>query len=113
MSINAKQSLHGKVGVGNVIYGKDGVTFIPTIDEDGNLSWTNNGELDNPATVNLKGKPFTYSDFTEEQLEALRGEPGNPGLTPVKGVDYFTEVDKAEMVESVLAALPDASDMGF
>lgn len=45
-----------------------------------------------------KGDPFTYEDFTPEQLEALRGpagrdgtdgEPGKDGYTPVKGVDYF------------------------
>lgn len=28
------------------------------------------------------------------------------GKTPVKGVDYFTDSDKAEFVQSVLAALP-------
>lgn len=33
-----------------------------------------------------KGDPFTYADFTQEQLDALKGEPG---YTPVKGIDYF------------------------
>ena len=28
----------------------------------------------------LKGDPFTYEDFTTEQLEALRGPAGNPGI---------------------------------
>lgn len=41
---------------------------------------------------------------TEEQwLDSLKGEPGK---TPVKGTDYFTEADKAEMVDAVIAALP-------
>lgn len=31
---------------------------------------------------------------------------GEPGYTPVKGIDYFTESDKAEMVQSVLTSLP-------
>jgi hypothetical protein len=31
---------------------------------------------------------------------------GEPGKTPVKGTDYFTEADKAEMVADVIAALP-------
>ena len=31
----------------------DGVTFIPSIDDHGILSWSNNGGLDNPAPVNL------------------------------------------------------------
>lgn len=33
------------------------------------------------------------------------GDKGDPGKTPVKGVDYFTDADKAEMVEDVLEAL--------
>ena len=39
------------------------------------------------------------------------GQPGTPGAdgkTPVKGLDYFTEDDKADMVSEVIAALPDA-----
>lgn len=31
---------------------------------------------------------------------------GDPGYTPIKGTDYFTEADKAEMVNAVIAALP-------
>lgn len=33
-----------------------------------------------------KGDPFTYEDFTAEQLEALKGKDG---YTPQKNVDYF------------------------
>ena len=57
-----------------------------------------------------KGDPFTYEDFTAEQLEALKGEAG---YTPVKGTDYYTEADKTEMVDAVLAALPDAADSTY
>lgn len=39
-----------------------------------------------------KGEPFYYSDFTTEQLASLKGEPG---YTPIKGVDYF-DGDKGE-----------------
>lgn len=38
-----------------------------------------------------------------------KGEPGAngaDGYTPVKGTDYYTEADKAEMVDLVIAALP-------
>lgn len=41
-----------------------------------------------------------------------QGEPGAPGApgpaghTPVKGTDYWTETDKAEMVADVIAAIP-------
>lgn len=35
--------------------GKDGVTFTPSMSDDGDLSWTNDGGKANPQTVNLKG----------------------------------------------------------
>ena len=35
--------------------GANGATFTPSVDADGNLSWTNNGGLSNPPTVNIKG----------------------------------------------------------
>lgn len=44
---------------------QSGATFTPSVDEDGNLSWTNDKGLENPATVNIKGDdakvPYTYS----------------------------------------------------
>ena len=33
----------------------DGATFTPSVDADGNLSWTNDKGRTNPATVNIKG----------------------------------------------------------
>lgn len=42
-----------------------------------------------------------------------KGDPGVPGKTPVKGVDYFTEVDKQEIVDAVLAALPDGTEVSY
>ena len=38
---------------------------------------------------------------------------GSDGLTPVKGTDYWTEADKAELVDAVLAALPAAEEVSF
>ena len=35
----------------------------------------------------LKGKPFTYADFTAEQLEMLKGEPGKDGQDGKDGAD--------------------------
>ena len=41
------------------------------------------------------------------------GPAGPAGYTPVKGTDYFTAEDKAEMVNAVLAALPSAEGVGY
>ena len=35
--------------------GDTGPYFTPSVSEDGDLSWTNNGKLTNPKTVNIKG----------------------------------------------------------
>lgn len=35
--------------------GKDGVIFTPSVDTNGNISWVNDGGLQNPATRNIRG----------------------------------------------------------
>ncbi len=35
--------------------GEDGATFIPNVDNEGNISWTNDKGLTNPKTVNIQG----------------------------------------------------------
>ena len=39
------------------------------------------------------------------------GKDGKDGYTPQKGVDYWTESDKTEIINSVLAALPAAEEV--
>ena len=41
------------------------------------------------------------------------GPRGTAGHTPVKGTDYWTAADKAEMVADVLAALPDGTEVNY
>lgn len=41
------------------------------------------------------------------------GTPGKDGHTPVKGTDYWTAADKQEIVSSVLAALPDGTEVSY
>lgn len=48
-----------------------------------------------------KGDPFTYDDFTPEQLAALKGakgDAGKDGYTPIKDVDYFDGKDGKDYV---------------
>ena len=81
--------------------GTPGAPFIPSVSEDGVISWTNDGGLENPAPVNIKGPA------------GARGATGAAGKTPVKGTDYFTEADKTEMVNAVLAALPNGDEATY
>lgn len=41
------------------------------------------------------------------------GEDGADGYTPQKGIDYYTDADKAEMVAAVLAALPNGDEVAY
>ena len=75
--------------------GTPGATFTPSVSEEGVISWTNDGGLENPAPVSIKGAK------------------GTDGKTPEKGVDYFTEADKTEMVNAVLAALPNGDEATY
>ena len=54
-----------------------------------------------------KGDAFTYADFTPEQLASLKGP------APVRGVDYWTEGDKTEIVNDVLASIPNYNEESF
>lgn len=42
-----------------------------------------------------------------------QGPQGEKGETPMKGTDYWTAADKAEMVNAVLAALPAAEEEAY
>ena len=58
--------------------GQDGATFTPSVDAEGNLSWTNNKGLVNPPTVNIKGDK---GDTGEQGPQGIQGEKGEDGLT--------------------------------
>ena len=64
---------------GNLIYGrdgKDGATFTPSVSEAGVLSWTNNGGLDNPDPVSIKGERGEQGEQGEQGIPGLKGDPG-------------------------------------
>ncbi len=49
-------------------------------------------------------------DGTWADVVALVGPKGD---SPIKGTDYFTEQDKQEIVDEVLAALPSSEEVGY
>ena len=65
--------------------GEDGATFIPSVDEDGNLSWTNDKGLDNPETVNIKGEKGDQGERGLQGEQGVQGEQGLPGEKGDKG----------------------------
>lgn len=68
----------------------NGATFTPSVDKDGNISWTNNKGLENPSSQNIRGpqgiqgaqgEPFkikkTYSSIEEMQADFDNMEVGD------------------------------------
>ena len=101
--------------------GVDGVT--PHIGDNGNwyLGTTDTGKPSRGATgakgdagatgpagpAGAPGKDGTRGEKGD------KGEPGAPGKTPVRGTDYWTAADKQEIVNSVIAALPDGTEVSY
>ena len=56
------------------------------------------------STADGGSNVVTFSDG--KTVTVKNGSKGSPGATPVKGTDYFTAADKAEMVKAVIAELP-------
>ena len=82
-----------------------------TINQDSILS----GKVSTQEVL-LSGKVSTQEMLLSGKvatLETLIGPAGPAGYTPVKGTDYFTEEDKTEMVNAVLAALPAAEGVSY
>lgn len=66
--------------------GEPGTTFTPSVSEAGVISWTNDGGLDNPAPVNIKGPKGdkgTDATVTEAAITAAMGyKPADPADVP-------------------------------
>lgn len=76
-NIVGKQGLKGDVGY----------YFTPSVDAAGNLSWTNNGGLTNPATANIKGPKGEGGTVTITEITVDNGssETGTPSAEILSG----------------------------
>lgn len=90
---NGKDGTNGKDGKPGAT-GADGVT--PHIGDNGHwyIGSTDTGKPSRGAT-------------------GAKGDTGTPGKTPVRGTDYWTAADKQEIVNSVIAALPDGTEVSY
>lgn len=66
--VSGQPGIQGKTG-------NTGVTFTPHVDSQGNLSWTNDGGLENPTTVNIKGPKGEDST-----VPGPKGDKGDDGI---------------------------------
>lgn len=63
--------------------GPRGVTFTPAVSAEGDLSWTNDGDLSNPGTVNIRGP---------RGLQGVAGSQGPAGPTGPAGTTDYTQL---------------------
>ena len=61
--------------------GARGITFTPVVDSKGNISWSNDGGLENPQTVNITGS------------QGDTGAKGDTGPQGEKGTTFIPSVD--------------------
>lgn len=80
-----------------------GATFTPIVSEDGELSWTNNGGLENPEPVNIKGpqgEQGTPGKDGEAGPQGIQGVQGNPGTAATITVGSVTKGDNPSVTNS-------------
>lgn len=79
--------------------GKDGHSPVVTATKSGKTT-----------TISVDGAAIAT---VEDGAKGAPGAPGAAGHTPVKGTDYWTAADKQEIVNNVLAALPDGTEVSY
>lgn len=110
--------LGGEVIFSSVYKGDEGGSyweFMATSIQSGNISYSNDA-LPNISTVGEALDELVPNSHTHDNKDALdklsvsngklQYNGSDVGLKPVKGTDYWTEADKAEIVADTLAALP-------
>ena len=71
----------------------NGVTFTPSISDDGVLSWTNNGGLENPKSLKINSITFTPSVNSDGVLSWTNdGGKENPASVKISGITYTPTV---------------------
>ena len=91
-----------------------GATFTPSVDKDGNLSWTNNRGLENPDTVNIKGyspvisvreieggRELIITDIRQSQtVTILDGTDGNNGISPTISISTISGGHRVTIIDA-------------
>ena len=99
------------ISAGNVAYYNTALPNISRVEDALDALVTNSHSHANKDTLDKfsdsNGKlQYDGSDVGLKGDKGDKGDKGADGYTPVKGTDYWTTADKAEIVDDVLAALP-------
>lgn len=98
--------------------GEDGASItVSSVSESTEDGGTNVVTFSDGKKLNVKngskGSKGDTGATGETGPQGPKGDTGEAGYTPEKGVDYFTDVDKQELVTAVLNALPAAEGVKF
>lgn len=102
----------------------DGATFTPSVDADGNLSWTNDKGRTNPATVNIKGysptilvreieggRQLIITDSRQSQtIDVMDGVDGYSPIILVREVEGGKELIITDKKQSQTVKILDGTD---
>lgn len=99
------QGVQGEAGMAATI----SVGIVSTGEPGTQASVTNAG-TDSTAVLNFV---IPRGEKGETGAKGDTGATGEAGHTPVKGVDYFTDAEKSEMIQAVLDALPAAEGASY
>ena len=83
---------------------------IVSTGEPGTQASVTNAGTDSTAVLNFV---IPRGEKGETGAKGDTGATGEAGHTPVKGVDYFTDAEKSEMIQAVLDALPAAEGASY
>lgn len=63
--------------------------------------------------VGIKGDKGEQGPAGPAGKDGAPGADGVDGYTPIKGIDYFTEAEKQEIVELVIASLANGDEVSY
>lgn len=72
--------------------GENGTTFTPSVSEDGVIRWTNNGGLQNPEPVNIRGPIGPEGQQGPAGVDGATGPAGTPGITEDEFKQLFEDL---------------------
>lgn len=105
VDIMGPQGIQGQIGPQGIQgdRGETGYYFTPLVDDNGDLSWTNNGSLENPATINIKGPQGQQGIQGVQGPQGEQGpigETGPQGAQGEKGADGFSPITTVTQTET-------------
>lgn len=93
--------------------GEPGTTFTPSVSEAGVISWTNDGGLENPTPVNIKGPKGDQGPKGETGAQGPQGKPGTDATVTKAAITAALGYTPANPANVPSGALADKNSVGL